>query len=319
MKAGTNTPTLLSLLLICILGSCSKKDNPALPGDGMYASKQFEDAEINVLQVEYSRRANFQQLQYTSELTKSVELTKDTLRMKMDVYMPPNATPIKKQPLLVMIHGGGFVGGDKNAWKPEAFTYATAGYICATINYRLTRQGGNQSPELRMYAVTTALEDAQNAIRFLKKNADTYFIDTSRIIVFGGSAGGALSLLNAIEYDAGSGTSDWPGFSSRTNGSISTGASLVNDDPANQPGSFQYDAWDSPVLMFHAKEYDSNNNNYTWTQNAVPTQQAINASGNSCILVAQPDMTHTVNLSLGGEYWQDLQPFLWGRLRLDEL
>ena len=164
-----------------------------------------------------------------------------------------------------------------------------------------------------------ALEDIQNAIRFLKKNANTYFIDTTRIAVFGGSAGGGLSLVNALEYDAAIGVNDFPGFSSKTKGSISTGASLVNNDPASQQSTLSYDAFDSPVLMFHAKEYDSNGDGYTWTANAVPTQQLINNSGNTCTLVAQPNMTHTVNLSLGGDYWQYLKPFLWEKLKIDEL
>jgi hypothetical protein len=84
-------------------------------------------------------------------------------------------------------------------------------------------------------------------------------------------------------------------------------------------GTISYDADDSPVLMFHAKEYDSGGNGYTWTANAIPTQQAILNSGNSCTLIPQPNMTHTVVLELGGDYWQYLKPFLWEHLRLAEL
>jgi len=84
----------------------------------------------------------------------------------------------------------------------EAYTYSRAGYICATLNYRLTHKGSSPPPELEIFAIQCALEDIQNAIRFLKKNADTYFIDTTRIVTFGGSAGGGLSLLNAVEFDA---------------------------------------------------------------------------------------------------------------------
>lgn len=313
----------LSLLLsIVLLLNCSRNnDEPSASTNdviGMYLSKKYENSEINKFTVQYGTRPNFQNMQYTSEDTKSTEVNEPILNLKMDLYLPPNPNAQRK-PLLIMIHGGGFSGGDKKAWDAEAYSYATAGYICASVNYRLTKQGGNQSPQLRLFAVQCALEDSQNAIRFLKKNAAEYSIDPTRIVVFGGSAGGVLSLLNAVEYDTAFGANDYTGFSSKTQGSISTGASLINDDPANQPGLIRFDATDSPALMFHAREYDSGGNGYTWTQNAVPTQAAINNSGNTCTLVAQPNMTHTVSLNLGGTYWNDLKPFLWEKLRLSEL
>lgn len=313
---------LLTTFVSLFSASCNKKDddlNIVQYPIGLYDSIVYLQTEIQILEVPYTTRPNFQNLQYTSEKTKQTEISQPNLTAKMDIYLPPNANANKKQPLLVMIHGGGYSAGDKMAWQNEAYTYSRAGYICASLNYRLTQNGGNQNPELRLYAVQCALEDIQNAIRFLKKNSNTYFIDTSRIVVFGGSAGGGLSLINAVEYDALIGTNDHIGFSSKTNGSISTGASLVNSDPASQQGVLSYNVFDSPVLMFHAKENDSNGDGYTWTDNAIPTQQLINNSGNTCTLVAQPNMTHTVNLSLGGDYWQYLKPFLWDKLRINEL
>jgi dipeptidyl aminopeptidase/acylaminoacyl peptidase len=88
----------------------------------------------------------------------------------------------------------------------------------------------------------------------LKANANTYFIDTSRIVVFGGSAGGVISLLNALEYD--NSTNDFP-YSSKTKWLHCYRRPLINDDPISTVGYNSYDADDSPVLMFHAKEYDS--------------------------------------------------------------
>ena len=306
------------LFLGLLAMSCSEDDESGnIPG--LYEEEVFQEAEIHVDEITYGSRSNFMELQYTSENTKDTEKELPTLTLKLDMYTPPNASNSQKQPLLVMIHGGGFSGGDKNAWENEAYTYSRAGYICASLNYRLTQSGGNQSPELRLFAAQCALEDIQNAIRFLKVNANTYFIDTTRIVVFGGSAGGSLSLTNAVEYDAEVGINDFPEISSKTKGSISTGASLINDDPASQSGSIQFDAFDSPVLMFHAKEFDSGGNGFTWTDNAVPTQQAIVNSGNTCTLIAQPNMTHTVVLELGGEYWPYIKPFLKENLRLDEM
>lgn len=311
----------LFVTLCVLLCACSKDDLPApntIPDTGMYVEMEFDASEITVHEnIEYSQRPNYMNLQYTSDKTKATEIEQETLSLKLDVLSPPKLTAL--QPLLVMIHGGGFTAGDKDAWNAEAITYARAGYVCATINYRLTKQGAEPPPELRQMAVEHALEDIQNAIRYLKMNANSIHVDTSRMVVFGGSAGGVLALLNAVEFDIAVGVNDFPAYSSKTKGSISTGASLINDDPGNQPDMVHYDSNDSPVLLFHAKEYDSGDNGFTWTENAVPTQNAINDSGNTCTLVAQPNMTHTVSLDLGGEYWEYLKPFLWEHLRLAEL
>jgi len=310
---------LLSILTI-LMFSCKKEnqDIPNITPEGLYETAVYEKDDIKLIEVPYSMKANFQNIQYSSEKTKSIEKELPNLTIKMDIYLPPNALNNHKQPLLVMIHGGGYSSGDKQAWQNEAYSYSRAGFVCASLNYRLTQNGGNQSPQMRLFAVQCALEDIQNGIRFLKKNADTYFIDTTRIVVFGGSAGGGLSLINAVEYDSNICTNDFYGFSSKTNGSISTGATLINDDPASQTGTLHYDANDSPVLLFHAKETDSSTG-ATWTANVLPTQKAIQESGNSCTIVEQPNLTHTVILEHNGDYWNYLKPFLWSQLRIDGL
>lgn len=305
------------ILAVLTFTSCKKEeiDNPLQPPLGLYESMIYQKSEIQIIEVAYTTRPNFKNMQYTSGKTKENEIGQDILTAKMDIYLPPNANPKNKQPLLINIHGGGFIGGDKRGWQDEAYTYARAGYICASLNYRLTDNQGNPDPQLRLFAVQCSLEDIQNGIRFLKKNADTYFIDTNRIVVLGSSAGGALSLINAVEYDAQVGKNDYISYSSKTNGSISTGATLINDDPASQPGLLHYDSFDSPVLLLHAKENDSSTG-ATWTNNVLPTQQAIKNAGNSCTIVAQPNMTHTVGLELGGNYWQYIKPFLFENLRI---
>lgn len=312
---------LIGIFALSTFISCRKGDNsnptPSNP-PGIYENQIYLKTDIQLLEIPFTTRPNFQNLQYTSEKTKHSEISQPTLTSKMDIYLPPNAIINKRQPLLVMIHGGGYSSGDKQAWQNEAYSYSRAGYVCASLNYRLTQNGGNQNPQLRLYAVQCALEDIQNGIRFLKKNANTYFIDTSRVIVFGGSAGGGLSLTNAIEYDAAFGTNDYIGYSSKTKGSIATGATLINDDPASQLGALHYDSYDSPVLLFHAMETDSSTG-ATWSGNVLPTQQAINNSGNSCTTAAQPNMTHTVVLELGGDYWQYLKPFIWEKLKITEI
>ncbi|MFD2450824.1 alpha/beta hydrolase fold domain-containing protein [Ideonella paludis] len=99
--------------------------------------------------------------------------------------------------MVIFIHGGGFVAGSKEDNRGKALSYAQAGYVAATINYRLT-PNNEVDAATRLRAMTQAAEDTANAVRYLKANAATYFIDTTRMATFGGSAGGALSLTNAI-------------------------------------------------------------------------------------------------------------------------
>ena len=343
--------SLCFILLFLLLWGCTKKndfktgkpdlktimfpiDTTTVPDTGMYVQQQFSLAQLtSYTEVIYSCRHNrntegsAQYDQYTSTKgnNKALDRASDSLYLRMDIVVPPNATGLHKQPLIVFIHGGGFTTGDKDAWKQEGLTYARAGYVVATINYRLTVYHEGITPDsIRRLSYIWALEDAQNAIRFLKANSSTYHIDTSRVAVMGGSAGGVLTLMNAIEYDAendGRVVSDFPGITSKCHAAISTGGVLVDTlDPGFDPTFLHYNAYDSPVLMFNAKEYDSGQGNHTWSGNAVPTKQLINNSGNECYLVPQPNMTHTVNLGLDTDYFTNyIRFFLWEKLNLEDL
>lgn len=305
------------MLLVAGALSCSKETPPAdplPPQEGMYVSTQFSNAQLTILpNVKYGEKDNFRKGQYTSIQTKAEELLQSRLNLTMDIAIPPNAGASSRQPLIVLIHGGGFVTGDKSDMYLEAYSYAKAGYVVATINYRLTQNQSNDT--VRLFSRLHALEDAGNAIRYLKKNASVYFIDTTRVLSIGSSAGGGLSIVNALERDAATSTVDYPGFSTRVSAAVSTGATLKLDDIA--PYTVGFDASDSPLLMFHANPLDSGTG-ATW-QDLLNSQQLVNASGNTCEVFPQPNLTHTVTLELGGQYWPQLKPFLWKQLQLDKL
>ncbi len=313
-------PVLVCAILLLL--ACRKPETPSpeppLPAKGFYAAEQYAQQELAFFrEIPYSTRPNFSGLQYTSERTRAREQGADTLTIRMDLLVPPNATPDKRQPLVVFIHGGGFENGDKAEGIEKGMSYAKAGYVLASINYRLTANN-LATAERRYKTLVSAEEDTQNAIRFLKANAARYGVDTARICVMGTSAGGALALINAIEADSRLLRSDFPGFSSKVQAGLSTGATLVNEKIGGVSGLFHYDASDSPVLLFHARPTDSFTG-ATWTGNVLPTQAAITASGNECRVVAQPNMTHTIDMDLGGAYWPEIKPFLWKKLRLAEL
>lgn len=116
--------------------------------------------------------------------------------LDLDVYEPDQSLdPEMHRPLIIWIHGGGFVKGNKTDQinkdgKQLAFT--TRGYVFASINYRLGRKE-NQGSTMR-----SAVADAQAAIRYFRANAAKYRIDPNLIITGGNSAGGITSMLLGI-------------------------------------------------------------------------------------------------------------------------
>ncbi|MBI5381099.1 MAG: alpha/beta hydrolase [Opitutae bacterium] len=127
---------------------------------------------------------------------------------KADLYLPEGRPKDYRSPAMLMIHGGGWTGGDKaqNREKNIGRTLAGEGYVCLSINYQMS---GVCWP--------ANLHDCKNAVRFLRANAARYQIDPDRIAVLGGSAGGHLALMVAYtgdnpEFEP---AAPYPGISSR--------------------------------------------------------------------------------------------------------
>ncbi len=107
--------------------------------------------------------------------------------LKLDIYRPKQLPEGKSLPACVLIHGGGWVKGTKEAFRPLAFALAEKGYVVANIEYRL-------GPVAKYPA---AVQDCSLAVRFLRANAKRYGADPNRIATWGGSAGGHLAALVA--------------------------------------------------------------------------------------------------------------------------
>ncbi len=112
--------------------------------------------------------------------------------MVMDVYTPKNDGIAK--PLILFIHGGGWVGGHtRHSGALSNFPQVLAqlageGFVVASLEYRLA----GEAP------FPAQMQDARAGLRFLKANAAKYGIDASRTGVWGGSAGGHLAALTAL-------------------------------------------------------------------------------------------------------------------------
>lgn len=130
--------------------------------------------------------------------------------LKMDVYYPVGDTNCYR-PLLVWIHGGGFIEGSYRGGLAQNVcdSFAQRGYVVASISYRLgyyrehdwflgqfAYPYGYDSKELPR-AIFRAMQDAKGAIRYLKGLANNYYIDTNNVFAGGESAGAFTALHTA--------------------------------------------------------------------------------------------------------------------------
>lgn len=111
--------------------------------------------------------------------------------LQLDLYLPAylnKSAGQKPVPGVVLVHGGGWRSGFRTHLTPMAIELAEAGYVTATISYRL-------APEAQYPA---AIHDVKAAIRWLRSNAAQYHVDPTRIAVGGSSAGGQIASLTAL-------------------------------------------------------------------------------------------------------------------------
>ena len=131
-------------------------------------------------------------------MTTEVFARPDGQELKLDFYAPvrasvekfPDPGPRRGAPCLVVIHGGGWDGGDRTQladWNPR---WAARGYAVAAVSYRLAPK----------WTWPTQGEDVQAAITWLKAHAVQLGIDPTRLVLLGRSAGGQLAA--AVGYGA---------------------------------------------------------------------------------------------------------------------
>ena len=147
----------------------------------------------------------------------SVNFLGDSESHLMDIYLPncDDSLHLSRRPLLIFIHGGAFIAGDKNETNIQFMCkeFAKRGYVTASIDYRL----GFISDEIAhtcnfpnyncVFATDSAewyracyrsIQDGKGALRYLINRHVQYRIDTNNVFLAGESAGSFVALGTAL-------------------------------------------------------------------------------------------------------------------------
>ncbi|MCX6315781.1 MAG: pectinesterase family protein [Bacteroidetes bacterium] len=175
--------------------------------------------------------------------------------LKLDVYLPVDAPPQMKRTTLIFLHGGGWRSGDHKMHYPLLEALAEKGYICIAPEYRLSTEA----------LFPAAVYDVKTAIRWARKYATTYHIDTNKIVLAGHSSGGELAAFAGATngnplYE---GKGEYTNFSSDANAVIDIDGTLAFIHPESGEGDdskktsaatwwFGYSKTENPTLWKEA-------------------------------------------------------------------
>ncbi len=259
--------------------------------------------------------------------------TVNGVQLLMDIYYPAKGAAQGLFPVVLFVHGGGWIGGDKKeAQFLSGMTQPGAGgFMIFSINYRL-------APEHKFPA---QIEDVRCAMRALRTNAREYNLDPARIAVMGSSAGGHLvALLGTMDEPAGSPEDEFPGQPTRPQAVVDLfgpadltagftdpwmislessvfGAASQSDPVLAQASPVNYVSKDDPPFLIIQGEKDS----------AVPASQSIELydrlekAGASAKLVLVKNAEHSFEEAGGpisptfAVIWQIMDTFLIEKMK----
>ena len=149
---------------------------------------------------------------YGQTLTDIPYCTTNSVAQRMDVYFPSEPSAGGPWPVVVYIHGGSWMHGDKSEAIIFAERMTSQGYLVVSLNYRLYPEG--KFPNM--------IEDVKCGIRSLRAHAHEYNLDPNRIAAIGTSAGGHLvALLGTTDQTPGWDVGEYLEQSSRVQAAIS--------------------------------------------------------------------------------------------------
>lgn len=197
--------------------------------------------------------------------------------LKYDVFTPKAATgPL---PIVVVIHGGGWVTNDENIMRGLARELTRgAQFVVANIDYRWV---GKADGDITGNTMADLIEDVYGAIAHIMEHAGAYGGDASRIVLTGDSAGGHLAAVGSLMVDkiGDRGFGKTPGVFEFKPSYLPKGKSSadVRRDmlQAIKAAAPSYGVFGGPLLSHHAEEPAANE---SWNAAIAPIHHIPNAS-----------------------------------------
>lgn len=177
ISAGFKTAAIIEKGLVEELGSNYRSNVPAPRRDRFREEVRFADW-----------RRPFHMKHPEVERIPNISYAAGGIRRRLDIYRP-KLLPEGGCPVLLQIHGGAFMTGDKGRQAlPLMYWLASKGWICVAPNYRLSPSVG----------FPTHLEDCKEALCWIRTEGKAYGMNAKFVAVTGGSAGGQLAALMAL-------------------------------------------------------------------------------------------------------------------------
>ena len=118
--------------------------------------------------------------------------------LRMDIYEPAGDT-LAQRPLIVVVHGGSYISGDRKQVRPICLDYASRGYVAAAINYRLYYNLATPLDTIGLFdVVMKSVGDLKAAIRYLRQTVDSgnvYGINPDWVFSSGVSSGAISAMI----------------------------------------------------------------------------------------------------------------------------
>lgn len=135
--------------------------------------------------------------------------TIDTVKLHLNIFYPDSISPDTLLPCMIFFFPGGFIHGSPDMFEDQAKYFASKGLITVCADYRVIARNKITAIE--------CLKDGNSAMRWLRQYGTGLQIDTNKIIASGGSAGGVLCILTALDNPIGDDASDDLSFSPKPN------------------------------------------------------------------------------------------------------
>ncbi|MBC6698766.1 alpha/beta hydrolase [Hymenobacter puniceus] len=172
------------VLLAGVLWPCAASaQQPAVPRDTSFTTySAYTKAKVQHPTISIARPPVPNSIRSQNNLS---YCTENGRSLQLDVFYPRKAKRRQTFPGVLIVHGGGWRSGDRSQHVPLAQQLAARGFVAVTAEYRLSAEA----------PYPAAVQDLKAAVRWMRAHARSYALDTSRVAVWGFSAGGQLAAL----------------------------------------------------------------------------------------------------------------------------